>query len=323
VSSHDLSRVWPDSDADVTLEQLRHLLRRRNNWGRWGTDDAKGAINLIDEAKRRQAAECVRSGRIVSLSLPLPVTPSSQNPHPAQHFMSRVERGEGGAALDFLGVRAHGLQTTHIDALCHVWDVDGMWNGRRPDDEIGFSGARFGGIEAWADGIVTRGVLFDVPRFRGVPYVTVDEPVHGSELEAIAVGQGVDVGPGDALVVFSGRENYERAEGPWGGVPIDGNPTGLIHERPGLHASCLKYIRDTDASVLVWDMMDLTPNGFGLPWAVHAAIWAFGVALVDNASLKPLAEACHDEGRCEFLLSLAPLHLIGGTGSPVNPVAVL
>ncbi len=75
--------------------------------------------------------------------------------------------------------------------------------------------------------------------------------------------------------------------------------------RPGLHASCLPFIRDSDAALLVWDMMDLQPNGYDLPWTVHGAIFAYGVGLLDNALLEPLAAACAEEGRYEFLLLVA------------------
>ena len=121
--------------------------------------------------------------------------------------------------------------------------------------------------------------------------------------------------PGDALVVYSGREAWNEA-----------NPDQICGsnsaERPGLHASCLPFIRDNDVSVLSWDMMDLTPNGYDLPWSVHGSIFAYGVALQDNALLQPLAEACAQEGRYEFLLMILPLRVEGGTGSPVNPVAM-
>ena len=312
------------ADQALTRDDITEYLRTMRNWGRWGTDDQRGAVNLVTAEKRRQAAALVRSGRLVSLSRPIPTTAGPTNPHPAQHYMQRIPRGEhGGAALDYVGVSCHGIASTHIDALCHVWAEDGMWNGRNPDREIGFDGAHFGGIDQWSDGIVTRGVLLDVPRHRDVSYVRFDEPVHGEELAAIADSIGIVLQPGDAVLVHSGRERWDRENDPWGGSPAGGPvPTGA-EQRPGLHASCLRFLRGEDSAVLVWDMMDLSPNGFGLPWAVHAAIWAFGVALVDNALLEPLAVACAEEGRWEFQLCLAPLHIDGGTGSPINPIALL
>ena len=93
-------------------------------------------------------------------------------------------------------------------------------------------------------------------------------------------------------------------------------------QRPGLHVSCLPFLRDHDVSVLVWDMLDHLPIGYDIPWAVHAAIFAYGVALLDNALLEPLAKACAEEQRDEFMLVISPLRVVGGTGSPANPLAV-
>ena len=236
------------------------------------------------------------------------------NIYPAQHWMRTIERGTGGGAVDYYGIFYHGIVTTHLDALCHVWSEDGMWNGHDPAKEITFDGAKFGSVDGWADGIITRGVLIDIPRHRGEPYVTHQRPVHGWELEEAAKAQGLVLEPGDALVVYSGRERWteDHPEAPW----------GTVAERPGLHASCLPFIRDNDVSVLVWDMMDFTPYGYDIPWSVHGVIFAYGVALLDNAILQPLAEACVEEGRYEFMLMILPLKVVGGTGSPVNPIAL-
>ena len=296
-----------------TREEIEGYLRDRRNWGRWGADDQVGAVNLITPAKRVQAASLVRSGRSVSLCREFPKTPAGNNLNPAQHFMRLLDRGAGGgAAMDYYGISYHGVATTHLDSLCHVWNKDGMWNGRSPSQEIGFDGAHFGAITNWSSGIITRGVLLDVPRFRGEPFVTQDQPIHGWELEEIAQAEGVKLEAGDALIVYGGREAWDRVNPVWGSGP----------SRPGLHASCLPFVRDTDVSLLVWDMMDHTPNGYDIPWSVHGVIFAYGVGLVDNALLEPLAQVCAEEGRYEFMLMVLPLNVVGGTGSPLNPVAL-
>ena len=297
-----------------TKAEVDSYLRDRRNWGRWGDKGSAGAMNLITAEKRVSAASLVKTGRSVSLSRPFPVTPTAENPRPAQHYMTRADRPPGGgAAMDFYGVFYHGTATTHIDALCHVWNQDGMWDGRSPDETLTFEGANYGTVDEWSDGILTRGVCLDVPEHRGKPYVTQDEPVHGWELEDIARSEGITLEPGDAVMVYSGREAYAADHGGvWGG--------GV--SRPGLHASCLPFVRDNDLSILGWDMMDAAPDGYDLPWSVHGVIFAYGVALLDNSLLQPLAEACAEENRYEFMLTINPLRVIGGTGSPVNPIAV-
>ena len=298
-----------------TKDEVLAYLKEDNNWGRWGDDDQKGAVNMVTDQKRAAAARLVRTGKAVSLSREFPKLPASNNPTPAIHYMKRNLRGEtGGSAVDYYGISYHGTATTHLDALCHVWDHNGMWNGADPMDVITFDGAEWGSIEQWKEGIITRGVLLDVPKHRGEPYVTQESPVHGWELEDIAREQGVSMEPGDALVVYSGREKWNEA-----GNPLWGSDRDL---RPGLHASCLRFIKESDCCVLVWDMMDHTPNGYDVPWSVHGAIFAYGIGLLDNALLEPLAETCAQEGRYEFMLTINPLRVVGGTGSPVNPVAL-
>ena len=297
-----------------TKSEVDAYLRDRRNWGRWGDRGSAGAINLITAGKRRSAAALVRSGRAVSLSRPLSITPSPDNIWPTQHYVVKIDQPpDGGGAADYYGFFYHGTAATHIDALCHTWNKDGMWDGHDPERVVKYSGATYGGIDEWSEGILTRGVLLDVPKHRDKPYVTLDEPVHGWELEDIAKEEGLTLEPGDAVMVYSGRETYARDhDGSYAARP----------ERPGLHASCLPFIRDNDISILGWDMMDAMPNEYGIPWAVHGAIFAYGVPLLDNALLEPLAKACGGENTYEFMLTVNPLFVIGGTGSPVNPIAV-
>lgn len=298
-----------------TMEEVRGYLTQRRNWGRWGDKGSAGAINMIDDEKRLKATQLVSKGRAVSLSRPFPVEPGPENPRPAQQFLTVWERpNNSGAAVDYYGIMYHGTSTTHIDALCHVWDENGMWDGRKPEETLTFSGAKYGTVDQWSDGILTRGVFLDVPKHRGEPYVTMDRPVHGWELEDIAKEEGITLEPGDAVIVYSGRDAYARDhDGVWAAAGAD---------RAGLHTSCMPFIRDNDVSLLVWDMMDASPNDYGLSWGVHLVIAAYGVALVDNCLLEPLANVCAEEGRYEFMLTINPLVVPGGTGSPANPIAV-
>jgi len=275
----------------------------RRNWGRWGDEDEKGAINLITPQKSAAAAGLVRSGRKVSASRVF---------EPEQHFIRKTPReGGAGAVVDYYGFIYHGQTITHIDALCHMWDADGMWQGRDPDIEITTQGASFGTIDAWSEGIITKGVLIDVPRHRGEPSVTPGRPVHGWEIEEIARAQGVTVEPGDALLIYSGKDAFVREGGAYGGG-----------DRPGLSVTCAKFIRDHDVSLLGWDMMDARPDPYGLEFPMHGVLFNYGVALLDNALLEPLAEACAEEGRHEFMFMVLPLNVAGGTGSPANPIAM-
>ena len=136
--------------AADTAQRVNPGGRPGTNWGRWGTEDQKGAVNLITPAKRVAAAGLAKTGRAVSLSRVF---------RPAQHYLRINERGTGHSVIDFYGFEHHGVEVTHVDALCHMWDRDGMRNGRDPGKEIDTHGARFGDIAAFSDGLTTRGVL--------------------------------------------------------------------------------------------------------------------------------------------------------------------
>ena len=296
-----------------TRDEVLSYLRDRRNWGRWGDKGAAGAMNLIDDAKRLAATRLVQKGRTVSLSRPFPVQASPGNPRPAHHYVTRgVREPDGGSAGDYYGVAFHGWATTHIDALSHVWDSEGMWDGKDPDEVIHVQRL---------DLRIGRQLERRHPDARRAAGRTEAQgqslrDAGGACARLGAGGRGRRAGsgdraPGDAVMVYSGREAYTREMGHWGPAP-----------RPGLHASCLPFVRDNDISILGWDMMDIVPNEYDVPWTVHGAIFAYGVALLDNALLEPLAAVCAEEGRYEFMVTINPLYVVGGTGSPVNPIAV-
>jgi kynurenine formamidase len=297
-------------------EELDKYLRSTSNWGRWGKDDEVGALNLITPEKRRQAATLVKTGQVLSLANDLPKTPGGGNARPVFHSLQWVSKEEGGGySNDFFTSLTH--QGTHLDALCHVWeDGDGMYNGRDPKTTLTYDHANFGTIDRWSTGIVTKAVLLDVPRHRGKPFVEIDDPVMGWELEDIQKAQGVTVGPGDAIVVYAGQAAYRRA----GGVAA-AHGSGL--KRPGLDATCVAYMRERDVAVLLWDMNDPQPYGYDLSFEVHYGILWHGMAFIDGANLEELADLCAKEKRYEFMLSASPLRLAGATGSPINPLAIL
>ena len=302
--------------TEFSWDEFQHLLHQQNNWGRWGNDDQVGALNLVTPEKRREALSLVRSGQSISLSRPFPSKPAPNNPLPAQQHLLREKFPHAGASIDYYGISYHGAAATHVDALCHVWDEAGMWNGRNPDDELSSFGSRWAGVGNWRNGLISRGVLIDIPGFRGTDYVSLDRPIHDDELDAICAHQRVEIQPGDALAVYSGRDRWDAEHGDaiWGSIAT---------ERPGLHASCLRFLRSHDVAILAWDMMDAFPYDWEVRSTVHAAISAFGVALVDNCELSDLAQVCRAEKRYEFAFVLSPLFVEGGTGSPANPLALL
>jgi kynurenine formamidase len=227
-------------------------------------------------------------------------------------FPSSRERAD--VVLDRFDLVYHGFSITHIDALCHVaWDGE-LFNGRSFKDSLTAAGATWCAIDAYFDGITSRGVLLDVAAGRPEGYVTVGKPVTGKELDAVAARAGVKVEPGDVVVVRNGDAPFRQANPDW--VP-------RVSPHPGMHISCLEWFREKDIAAISWDMMDERPTTYpGFAMSTHLAIPFLGLVLVDNSYPERLARACAEEGRYEFMFSATPIRLSGATGAPAHPVAI-
>jgi kynurenine formamidase len=296
----------------MTAAQVEALHESLSNWGRWGDDDQLGALNLITPEVTAAAAAGVRSGRTVSCARPLPTTPAADNPQPVAHHMTATHSEGYGA--DYFAVAPHGHATSHLDALCHIFHNSRLYNGY-PTDAVTAHGATQLGIHHLAAGIVTRGVLLDIPALRGVDALTPGHAIYPEDLMGAEEVAGLVVQAGDALLVRTGRWQWRKEHGPW----------DVQEGLAGLHASCLEWLRSRDVALLgsdgVSDVMPSRVEGVGLP--IHTvAIVAMGLHLMDNLDLEQVARACAEEVRWDFLLTVAPLVLRRGTASPVNPIAV-
>lgn len=290
------------------------------NWGRWGDDDERGTLAFLTDARRAAAAALVATGESVSLAHDLATAPLPEHPVPVQHHMlasgdARHSDGIAGyeAAKDHLALDVHGLWTTHVDALSHMF-VRGLMYGGRPASEVRSDGARANTVLSMADGVVGRGVLLDVARAQGREWLGDGEVVTPDELEQAERHQGVRVGPGDVLLVAWGREARRRATRGFDGFS-------------GLHPDCLGWLAEREVAVLGSDGISDPMPFVGTPewpFPIHQiAIVAMGMPLIDNVRTAVLSERCAALGRWEFLFAMAPLRIPRGTGCPVNPVAVL
>ena len=222
------------------------------------------------------------------------------------------------ATRDFVGTDVHGLGTTHLDALCHMFVRGQMYNGGRPD-EVPSSGATRNTVMTLADGIVGRGVLLDVPGALGRPHLDSDHAITPDELEAAERAQGVTVESGDIVLISTGRD-ARRAEA---GGQLNPFMKGLAGLTPGLPALAVGSARcPCSCSDGISDLLPPRPGQWSFP--VHQiGIVSMGLHLIDNVRLDTLTEACRASGRFAFLFTAAPLRIPGGTGSPINPVALL
>jgi kynurenine formamidase len=296
----------------MTTKEVLALHDTLSNWGRWGAEDQLGALNFITPESRRAAAGLVRTGMAVSCARSLPTQPSIDNPMPVAHHMTGTATEGGGA--DYFAVAPHGYATSHIDALCHIFRGEHLYNGY-PATSVTAHGALQLGIHHLASGVVGRGVLLDIPALRGVEALAPGEAIYPDDLEAAEEGAGVQVGTGDLLLVRTGRWPWRAEYGPW-------DPHQAM---AGLDASCLRWLHERQIAVLGSDgVSDVVPSGVpDVRLPIHAvAIPTMGVHLLDNLDLEALAGACRQEARWVFLLTVAPLVLWRGTASPVNPIAL-
>jgi kynurenine formamidase len=303
----------------------------RGNWGRWGEEDQRGALNLLTGDVVRAATGAVRQGRVLSLSLPIKGSTSSSvaetvphlkgRPLP-QHFMSvdgadyeagvKLPAGGRGIADDALMLSPHGT-TTHMDALCHMWTGKQIYNGHA-SSRIRSYGATRCGMEN-VEGVVTRGILLDVPAFRGVDVLDPADRITVADLEAMSARAGVTVGQGDAIVIRTGWPTVfaQSPERYWAG-------------EPGLSSEAAQWLAARDIALVASDnsaISGLNVDGRAdetLENDIHMIfLWRHGIYLIEMLWLEELAVA----GQPTFLFVVAPLKIVGGTGSPVNPLAVL
>jgi len=298
----------------ATRETIDQWFEVLSNWGRWGPDDELGALNLITPDKRCQAAALVRQGLPISLARNA-IKEQVGVSAPFEHTM--VESGEtpgAESAGDIFSVQYHGYTQTHLDALCHMFYGNSMFNGVSRG-QVSNRGAEKMSVLTMKDGIFTRGVLMDMPAVLGKPYLEASDAIYPEHLDSWLASSGLTIEPGDASIIRTGRWAREQAEGRW----------DIESGSAGLHASCLPWLRERDISVLVSDLAsDLMPSrveGVRLP--IHlVTIAALGVPIIDNCDLEALSRHSLQQERWQFLFVVAPLAVPGGTGSPINPLAI-
>lgn len=321
--------------ADLSIEhEAADELATLSNWGRWGEQDQQGALNLVDGDAVRRGASMVRNGQVHHLGQTVReshVPMMGGRPAP-QHFMS-FDGGDFAAgftsspavgsdrrfAEDSLFIAVHGV-TTHLDALCHMWTGDEMYNGF-PGDSVRSYGASKLGVERF-EGMATRGVLLDIPALMGVDHLAGDFLITAEHVEGCLDRQSLEIFPGDAVLV---RTGWPRVYG------VD--PDLYEGLQPGLGASAGLLLARKDICLLGADNVAVQPhNGFNGfkntfvddPRAQYRTdlhipfLKNLGIYLLELVDLEALAA---DEVH-EFQFQLAPLLIKGGTGSPVNPLAI-
>jgi kynurenine formamidase len=281
-------------------------------WQRWGAEDERGALNHIGAAQVRDAAALVRSGQVLSLAQPLSTrTPVPQHRAGLQHFMGRDggdyaagARRPGGFqfAEDTVVMPLH--LGTHIDALCHAWYDDSLYNGFPASDTRSTTGAAHCGIDKMGP-IVGRGILLDVAALHGgaLPDGAIIGP---ADLERAAARADVQIGKGDIVLIRTGWPERQ----------------GSFNTEPGIDVEAALWLAERGIAALGSDnfAIEVIPFPQGTVFPVHQRlIRDFGIPLLEGLMLQALSAT----GRSQFLFAASPLPVVGGTGSPISPIVVL
>jgi kynurenine formamidase len=303
----------------MTAQEFRELFDTVSNWGRWDDGGRRGALSHLTAVRIAAAARLVRSGMTVTLSRPLRTEGRIDVPEPADHHMTMltdVDIGSGSVrfAKDYIGVDYHNEGHSHIDAFSHVAFEGSFFDGK-PAGSVTVEGAHIGAIDVLKDGLVGRAVLLDVPRVRGARWIEPGEHVFPEDLEAAEREQGVRAGPGDILLVRTGHARRLTELEPW----------DTREAKAGLHPTAALFLAGRRIAALGSDgnndTAPSTTEGMGFPMHV-LAINAMGVHLLDYLQFEDVLPHCEATGRWEFLFVAAPLRITGGTGSPLNPIAI-
>jgi kynurenine formamidase len=299
------------SDPQTTKEQVDRWMSELSNWGRWGKADQIGTLNLITPDKRRQALKLARDGVSVSLAHTIDKEKAPDNPRPLGQEMVL---DAGGHAMDLYTIWYHGSIITHIDSLCHYSFEGKIFNGFARSVTAFANGCPSNGIENQKNGIITRGVIVDLPRLRNVPYLEPGTAIYPADLEAWEKYAGIKIGSGDALFLRTGRWARRTDKGAW----------NVAASAAGFHASVMPWLKQRDVALLGNDgVNDVQPSGIeGSPRPIHQlAIVALGLPLIDVMDLEAAAETAARLKRWEFLLTASAVPVLGGTGFPLNPIA--
>jgi kynurenine formamidase len=299
------------SREHLTKAQFDQIFKQVSNWGRWGKDDQLGTLNLITPVRRREAAALVREGTCVSLARDLNQKKSIDNPNPFHDVMNFGVDDKFN--MDTYTVNFHGFAFSHFDALSHTYYEGHLYNGY-PASDITSKEAKVLDTVKYCGGIFTRGVLIDIPRLRGLPYLPTDALITAHELDHWEEKTGVQMRSGDAVLIRTGRWALREAKGAW----------DIANASAGLAPSAIVWLRQRDAGFLVSDCAhDALPSPVeGVDFPIHVlAIVAMGMPLADQCNLEEVGREARRLNRQTFLLTLAPERIKGGTGSLVNPIA--
>jgi len=299
-----------------TPQDFLRLQKELSNWGRWGADDQMGAVNLITPEKRKAALHTVKEGVSFSMARNAEIKEAVDNPTPIVRKTIRtgasVSKTGIASTSDTFFISYHGMAHTHMDSLCHFVYDGKIYNGYS-SDTVGEEGAAKNSIINFKNGIITRGVLMDMARYKGVDWLEPGTAIYPEDLEGWEKKAGVKVQSGDVMIVRTGRWARRDALGPWPSTQL-----------AGLHMSCAAWMHARDVAIIGGDdAQDVLPSQVaGISQPVHElCIVVMGMPIFDNLDLELVSREAEKRKRWDFLVTASPAAVPGATGSVLNPIA--
>jgi kynurenine formamidase len=301
--------------APMTRAEFDQLMQEISNWGRWGADDEIGTLNTITPAKRLAASKLIQRGVTVSMALELNKVVGPLNANPFEHTVETSTFAGHDVAGDRYSVQYHGFAHSHMDGLPHFAHKGKMYNGVEFNSIKPTGAARLGVHNIGVEGVVTRGVLVDLPRHLGVDYLEPGSAITAADIEAWEKASGVTVEAGDVLLIRTGRWAKVAKDGEW----------NFLEKAAGSHASLAAWLKARDVAAIGCDgVSDVMPSAVeGLANPLHELVLVgLGMPIFDNLDLEAVADKAAELDRTTFMFVAAPLRVKGGTGSPLNPLAI-
>jgi kynurenine formamidase len=303
------------------VEDFRKVGERNRNWGRWGDDDEKGAVNLITPERVAAAAQLVKRGAIFDLGIPF----DGNGPQPGGGRINPVRlMSETGQDQEFPGAFHYAddfvfmpLQAaSQWDGLAHVFYDDKLYNGF-PSSDVSPHGAKHCSIDKMAKGIVGRGVLLDIARLKGVDWLQAGEVITPEDFDAAVERQGVEIQSGDILFFRTGwRTKFKQEQ----------NAAEFMAGEPGIGIACADWLHERDVAVIAsdnWAIEVLPGEDEANVFNVHMVlIRDMGMTLGEILDLDELADDCAHDGIYEFFCTAPPIKFTNAVGSPINPLAI-
>ena len=307
-----------DNGPALTAAEFETLFDELKTWNDYAPEILeRGALNHISADVIKNAAATVTSGQIVKMALPWNTVSGPDNAKPATHYMvslAHYENPEPTSNRDFIGVDYHGKAVSHMDAPTHIVYRGDIFGGKKSIEHVTTQGSNWASIDKLGP-VVTRGVLLDAAKLRGVHYLEPGTAIRAADIIAMEEKFDFKISQGDCVLLRSGHFARREELGVW-------NPDNLS---AGFHVDVMKLFKERKVSVIGADGdSDVRPSPVeGVESPIHAlALPGMGIPLLDNLQLEALSKMCLEQKRWVFQIILAPLNIPRGTGSPLNPVAV-